>query len=299
MSDKLEELAKALMEITLEYGPFNTSSGSDGCDYKSASNNKTGKSCADCLFYRGGGCAIVYGNIEADGICRFYVIEGDDEYEEDSKEQQDGEDGNDGQDVSGQKSISEEEIEDPYEEEMNELLNQSVNFAKSLPVSQFRQESDYVYTGLGVVFGGKDLVGDTFTKDTQFGLERSVKGMPVFFDHALEDVKDQIGTVLEAKTDDAGIWFQFQINKRHKYAERIKQLIDDGQLGLSTGALSHVVMRDSGNIKRWITGELSVTPTPADPRTRININGQQVEHEASVDALPQEPSIIFVRKKRN
>jgi hypothetical protein len=299
LSELQEELAKSLISITMEYGPFQQTSDADGCDYKDASQNKNngGKCCAECVFFRGAGCAIVYGQVEPQGICRFYIISEDSLESQDSDEEDGQEDQEDGQN-DGTKSVLENQ-EDPHEKEMMELLNTSINFVKSLPVNNIIQNSDYVYTGLGVAFGGKDLTGDTFTKDTQFGFERSVKGMPLFLDHTLDGEKDPIGSVLDAKTDDVGVWFQFQIDKRHKYAEKIKQLIDNGQLGLSTGALPHVVIRDRGNIKRWITGELSVTATPADPRTHIiNNSAEKVEQEALLNALPQQQFII-IRKKRN
>ena len=127
--------------------------------------------------------------------------------------------------------------------------------------------SDYVVRGRGVVFGGKDLTGDKFTKSTDFGDTRSFIGMPVYYDHGLSDLQSQIGTVKMWQPDTEGIDVEIEIDKRHKYAQQVMALVKKGMLGLSTGALSHLVVRDDGEIKRWIVGEISLTPTPAEPRT--------------------------------
>lgn len=296
LTDRQEDLAKILIELTVEYGPFQQSDDADGCDYKSAEQNQNhnGKCCAECVFFRKAGCAIVYGEIEPMGVCRFHIISDDslENSEYDDAEEDDAEE-DDGQENDGRKSVQE---EDPYEEEMMELLGNK-SFMKSIPVTNIQQDNEYVYTGLGVAFGGKDLVGDTFTTATKLGSERPFVGMKLFYDHALEDVKDEIGTVLDVKTDEAGLWFQFQLDKRHKYAEKIKQLIDEGKLGLSTGAVSHVVRREKGELKQWLIGELSLTPSPADPRTHIQTNAGKVGKEALQDAFPQQRFII-IRKKR-
>ncbi|CAB4128097.1 major_cap_HK97, phage major capsid protein, HK97 family [uncultured Caudovirales phage] len=130
-----------------------------------------------------------------------------------------------------------------------------------------KQVSDYVVRGRGVVFGGKDLTGDRFTAKTDFGDTRSFVGMPVYYDHGLSDLQSQIGTVKMWQPDDEGIDVDIEIDKRHKYAQQVMALVKKGVLGLSTGALSHLVVRDGGELKRWIVGEISLTPTPAEPRT--------------------------------
>jgi len=53
----------------------------------------------------------------------------------------------------------------------------------------------YTLAGRGVVYGGEDLTGDRFSKDTDFGATRSFVGMPVYYDHALGGIKSQIGMV--------------------------------------------------------------------------------------------------------
>ena len=143
-----------------------------------------------------------------------------------------------------------------------------------------KQVSDYVVRGRGVVFGGKDLTGDRFTAETDFGDTRSFVGMPVYYDHGLSDLQSQIGTVKMWQPDEEGIDVDIEIDKRHKYAQQVMALVKKGVLGLSTGALSHLVVRDGGELKRWIVGEISLTPTPAEPRT-MAISDMKAVQQAS------------------
>lgn len=124
-----------------------------------------------------------------------------------------------------------------------------------------------VYRGLGIVFGSVDLYNDRFTKSTYIGQERDFKGMPLYFDHSLEAIADPIGNVIKSEVDDTGVWFEFQLNRRNKYVGRIKELIQSGALGLSTGCAHHLTRRENGELKSWVVTELSVTPTPAEYQT--------------------------------
>jgi len=129
----------------------------------------------------------------------------------------------------------------------------------------------FTLSGLGVVYGGEDLTGDRFSKDTDFGATRSFVGMPVYYDHALGGIKSQIGTVKVWAPNDEGIDVQIELDRRHKYASDVMKLAESGALGLSTGALPHLVERVNGEIKRWVVGEISLTPTPAEPRTTTEV----------------------------
>lgn len=147
-----------------------------------------------------------------------------------------------------------------------------------------KQVAEYIVRGRGVVFGGVDLTGDKFTKSTDFGESRSFVGMPVYYDHGLSSLKSQIGTVKVWKTDDEGIDVDIEIDRRHKYAKQVMALVRKGVLGLSTGAISHLVVRDDGELKRWVIGEISLTPTPAEPRTMANSDAkavQQVDYDST------------------
>lgn len=125
----------------------------------------------------------------------------------------------------------------------------------------------YKIGGRAVVFGGYDLVGDQFTKDTDFGKTRPFIGLPVYYDHALGNLRSQIGVVTKWVQTEEGIDVEIEIDRAHKYAEQIMELVRRNMLGMSTGAIGHLVERLQNWIKTWPVGELSLTPTPAEPRT--------------------------------
>lgn len=127
--------------------------------------------------------------------------------------------------------------------------------------------SPYVVKGRGVFFGGKDLSGETFTADTDFVLSRSLINMPAYYEHAQLGIKSQIGMVKNYVITDEGIDFEIELDRHHQYFKEISQLVNAEVVGLSTGSASHVVERDMPVIKRWPLVEVSLTVTPAEPRT--------------------------------
>jgi HK97 family phage major capsid protein len=145
----------------------------------------------------------------------------------------------------------------------------------------------FTIKGRGVVYGGADLTGDTFTKATDFGETRPFVGMPVYYDHSLGSMRGQIGTVKSWQPSDDGIDVEIELDRRNKYAAEVMKLVKSGALGLSTGALSHLVVREGGELKRWIVGEISLTPTPAEPRTLTNeVKATKGNASSKADAPP-------------
>lgn len=280
--------ADSLNMIVTRFGLFDQDDDANGCDYRSESDNQNhaGKCCMECIFQRGTGCAIVSGTIEPMGVCRFWIISEDrlteSEYADGSEEEDgDGESSNgqstDGQVADGQGGIYETSKSIAYQEEIKSI-----------------SDDDEIYRGLGIVWGGSDLVGDTFNQTTVIKDDRPFKGMALYYNHG-QEIKEPIGTVLDSNVDDTGVWFDFQLNTRHKYVSKIKELIKAGALGLSTGALSHLVIRDSGLLKHWPVGELSLTTHPAEPRTLIR-NMPKVIAKASDDAQPRQPTVIIYKR---
>lgn len=138
--------------------------------------------------------------------------------------------------------------------------------AKSLPDNPYRLRTR------GIVWGGHDLYGDQFVKgETDLGASRSFVGMPVYWDHssfqAKNPIKSQIGTVVYVDEDDRGINFDIELDRSNRYVADIKALEQAGALGSSTGAIDYLVKRRQGKLKRWIVGEISLTPEPVEPRT--------------------------------
>ncbi len=150
---------------------------------------------------------------------------------------------------------------------------------KTLPTA-VKAIGEYTVKGKGIVFGGFDLTEDRFTADTDLGGSRPFEGMPVFYDHAMGGIKSQIGMVKAWVPTDDGIDVEIELDRRHQYASEVMKLVEAGALGLSTGAVSHLVVREpvkgGYEIKRWHVAEISLTPTPAEPRTTTEVKSEEV-----------------------
>lgn len=118
-----------------------------------------------------------------------------------------------------------------------------------------------------------DLDNEFFSKETDLGVEGG-GSLPVYYQHGMDDqIKSKrIGRGV-VKYDDAGLWFEMQLKMRDEYEKYIAQLIEEGKLGLSSGAAGHLVERESvgktRHIKCWPIAEASLTPTPAEPRNMV------------------------------
>ena len=53
--------------------------------------------------------------------------------------------------------------------------------------------------GYGVVFGGKDVTGETFGKDTDYKLDFAPNKM-VYYDHTLAEIKNQLEVLWPMRT---------------------------------------------------------------------------------------------------
>lgn len=134
--------------------------------------------------------------------------------------------------------------------------------------------------GYGVLFGGTDLDGETFTADTDFMLDLVPRKM-VYIDHSgassfttsdgkrikLTGVDEPVGEVLEVTPDDTGLYMRLQIEKAGRYWSVVDQMLATGKAGLSSGTIGHLSRREGKTITRWPLVEESITLTPAEPRT--------------------------------
>ncbi len=122
--------------------------------------------------------------------------------------------------------------------------------------------------GWGVIYGGKDLEGETFTKQTDFWLDRITRTPPVLYQHGM-DAKAARTVMGKATIDerDIGLWLEAQMDLANEYADAVRELAEAGKLGWSSGAVGHLVEREGRTITSWPIAEFSLTPTPAEPRT--------------------------------
>jgi HK97 family phage major capsid protein len=154
-------------------------------------------------------------------------------------------------------------------------------------------ETHHLIGGYGVIWGGKDLVGEHFTKATDFWFDKLTRTHAVMYHHGKDQAikKVDVGRVNALKPDDVGLWVESQLDKAKQYVDGIMALIEKGALGLSSGAVSHLVeKKDDGEIKTWPIAEFSLTPTPCEPRTLgVQALRSIAELEPAVKAyLPQD-----------
>ena len=122
--------------------------------------------------------------------------------------------------------------------------------------------------GYGVVFGGRDLEGETFTPQTDYALDL-VPVKPVYYDHTQNGTMKnaRLGSVVTTEADEIGLWVEAELDKASEYTAAVLKLVERGVIGWSSGSVNHLARRDGGVIKAWPIVEFSLTPTPAEPRT--------------------------------
>ena len=124
-----------------------------------------------------------------------------------------------------------------------------------------------------VLWGDKDktdLHHEWFTPQTQDldVIFKAIGKLPLLYHHTLDNaVKSSVvGVVDTMGTDEVGLWVESQLDMANRYASAVQQLADQKKLGTSTGTLPAARrVKASGEIERWATVEVSLTPTPAEP----------------------------------
>jgi hypothetical protein len=157
------------------------------------------------------------------------------------------------------------------------------------------------YEGLAIPYGGvtkagQDLTGSHFTKSSDLCLDWfPADGRPLLYRHGFDPEVKAAPVGRESgfvKEDDRGRWYRVQVQKAKEYAAEVKQLIDEGLVSLSSGAVDHLtqISAKSGEIIRWPWVELSVVPNPANPEALIYPvkSVDAVEHLTIVEtAIPE------------
>lgn len=126
--------------------------------------------------------------------------------------------------------------------------------------------------GLAIPFGGpahRDLDGEYFTKDTDLCIEwLGESGRPILYHHGLNGTTKTavIGRQTGMEVKDDGVWIRAELDKNSRYRDLVGKLIDQQALGMSSGAMPHLVTKSrDGHITQWPWVEESLTPTPANP----------------------------------
>lgn len=152
-----------------------------------------------------------------------------------------------------------------------------------------------VVSGMGIVFGSEaqpdqSSMRDFFTEDS-FITKRKTFSVPLYYDHGLGLIDEEIGEATLTKTKDG--WFaEANIDTTSETGKKIHDRVKDKPHGFSTGAVSHLVKREArGNntnfLKKWPVGELSLTERPAERRATVqtvkSIDGAPVYEDAFKD----------------
>lgn len=135
------------------------------------------------------------------------------------------------------------------------------------------KSADGKVSGYAVRFSGKDLAGEGFSRETNYGFAgETSKRVDILLHHAQPmetktgkrvQVTEPIGYATLKMADD-GIMVEDAILFT---ADRYTKYLD--KLGWSTGAAAHAVVRDGNTIKQWQIAEVSLTPFPAEPRNMV------------------------------
>ena len=187
------------------------------------------------------------------------------------------------------------------------MMQTLVNFGSAIKADDSGRVRGYL-----VRFGGQDLEGDYFTKETDFG--RPMKSgdrvpMNLYYHHGQDRTigKSRIGTGY-ITMDDKGLWYEAQVEMADEYQKMIADLAKSGKLGYSSGATGHMVERKKSadgryEITRWPIGEASLTPTPAEPMNMVKslkdmygeMDGEGMEEEEMIiPVTPGEDVATFV-----
>lgn len=117
----------------------------------------------------------------------------------------------------------------------------------------------------------KDLSGEWFTPQTEglLSVFKAVGRVPLLYQHG-HDAKvglDIVGAYDVMQPDDIGLWTEAQLDLASQYRAAVLQLADKGAIGQSSQTLASVrKVAPTGEIKRWVIVEGSLTPTPCEPR---------------------------------
>lgn len=117
----------------------------------------------------------------------------------------------------------------------------------------------------------RDLSGEWFTPQTEglLSVFRAVGKVPLLYQHG-HDAKvgfDIVGAYDVMEPDEIGLWTEAQLDLASQYRAAVLQLADKRALGQSSQTLASArKVAPTGEIKRWVIVEGSLTPTPCEPR---------------------------------
>lgn len=129
------------------------------------------------------------------------------------------------------------------------------------------------FCGYGLLYGGVDLENETFPPTVDLGLEGRLT-VPALWRHGM-DPEIGIRKFADAsfRRDSKGLFIEGEFRRLDKIENDLLAAINRGKLGFSSGSSSHLVRKkqrgDTVEISHWPIAEVSLTPTPVEPRTLV------------------------------
>jgi hypothetical protein len=125
----------------------------------------------------------------------------------------------------------------------------------------------------GGPFEGKDLDGEYFSARTDIKADWFDR-RPLVWHHNLDGTMKAdpvMGTADDTEKADEGWWSTIWLDRSHQYWAQVDQLLRSGKVYGSSGSLPSFVKTDrkTGEILVWPYIEQTLTPTPANPYSRI------------------------------
>lgn len=140
-----------------------------------------------------------------------------------------------------------------------------------------KTDENGLVTGMGIVFGSEKETDqskerDFFTSDTFVRKSKSFS-IPLYYKHAIGSIRDEIGEAVLTKQKE-GWSVEAKLDLDDPNAQKVYEAVKANQHGFSTGALPHMVVREQKSngshfIKKWVPGEISLTPQPAERRAIV------------------------------
>ena len=151
-----------------------------------------------------------------------------------------------------------------------------------------------------VLFGGKDLVGETFTAETDFESSYTKSGvLYVDWEHGFDPEgdgpkRDDVLGIVDWKTarkDETGLWAERVLNRRAEYMEFVEVLIEEELLGTSSEAVSSE--KSNGVISKWPLRRDSLTVMPAEKRMMKEYGDNTIQAIKSLsDKMPNLKALL-------
>lgn len=141
----------------------------------------------------------------------------------------------------------------------------------------------------------KDLHQEFFDAKTNYGNPAATEVLPVYLDHGYDKVfitreliklgyseadalktaeeisvgQAQQGVAIRDSVDAENIYYNVVVNRRNRYKNLLKRLAEEKLIAPSTGVKFRSAKSQDGYISDWHLGELTLTPTGAEPNIGV------------------------------